>query len=90
MTAADASSDSVFDDFAIAVANVNDAPTVAAPLSDQPATQGVAFSYTFAAGDFADIVPDRVVSLVADSAYINTTVLKDLPDNVVVLGPLSN
>lgn len=38
---------------------------------------------------FALAVPTRTVSLVADSAYINATVLKDLPDNVVVLGPLS-
>jgi hypothetical protein len=38
---------------------------------------------------FALAVPTRTVSLVADSAYINATVLKDLPDNVVVLGPMS-
>jgi hypothetical protein len=38
---------------------------------------------------FAAVVPTRTVSLVADSAYINATVLADLPDNVVVLGPLS-
>ena len=37
---------------------------------------------------FASAVPARTVSLVADSAYINATVLKDLPGNVVVLGPL--
>jgi hypothetical protein len=40
-------------------------------------------------GRFAAVVPTRAVSLVADGAYINATVLQDLPDNVVVLGPLS-
>src|SRR5262249_55619773 len=34
-------------------------------------------------------IPCRSFCLVADCAYINATVLKDLPDNVVVIGPLS-
>ena len=34
-------------------------------------------------------IPGRSFCLVADSAYINATVLADLPDNVVVIGPLS-
>jgi hypothetical protein len=34
-------------------------------------------------------IPARSFCLVADCAYINATVLKDLPDNVVVIGPLS-
>jgi hypothetical protein len=34
-------------------------------------------------------IPSRSFCLVADSAYINATVLADLPDNVVVIGPLS-
>jgi hypothetical protein len=33
-------------------------------------------------------IPCRSFCLVADKAYINATVLKDLPDNVVVIGPL--
>src|SRR5207244_3873605 len=35
----------------------------------------------------ADAIPDRAICLVADKAYINATVLKDLPDNVMVIGP---
>jgi hypothetical protein len=34
-------------------------------------------------------IPCRSFCLVADNAYINVTVLADLPDNVVVIGPLS-
>jgi hypothetical protein len=34
-------------------------------------------------------LPCRSFCLVADKAYINATVLADLPDNVVVIGPLS-
>jgi hypothetical protein len=34
-------------------------------------------------------IPCRSFCLVADSAYINATVLADLPDNVMVIGPLS-
>jgi hypothetical protein len=37
----------------------------------------------------ARAIPCRSFCLVADSAYINATVLADLPDNVVVIGPLS-
>jgi hypothetical protein len=33
-------------------------------------------------------IPCRSFCLVADSAYINATVLADLPDNVMVIGPL--
>ena len=36
----------------------------------------------------ADAIPHRSFSLVADSAYINTAVLSNLPDNVEVIGPL--
>jgi DDE superfamily endonuclease len=34
-------------------------------------------------------IPCRSFCLVADCAYINATVLADLPDNVVVIGPVS-
>jgi hypothetical protein len=40
-------------------------------------------------GHLASAIPCRSFCLVADKAYINATVLKDLPDNVVVIGPLS-
>ena len=38
-----------------AVANVNDAPTVANPITDQAATEDAGFSFTFAANTFNDI-----------------------------------
>ena len=41
--------------FALNVANVNDAPSVANPIADQSATQDVAFSYTVPGNTFADI-----------------------------------
>jgi hypothetical protein len=37
----------------------------------------------------AEAFPQRSICLVADSAYINATVLAELPDNVTVIGPLS-
>jgi hypothetical protein len=37
----------------------------------------------------AAALPCRSFCLVADCAYINATVLADLPDNVIVVGPLS-
>ncbi|WP_053086809.1 putative Ig domain-containing protein [Mycolicibacterium aurum] len=55
VTATDASGASVTDTFALAVANVNDAPTVANPIPDQTATQGTGFSYTLPANTFGDI-----------------------------------
>lgn len=36
----------------------------------------------------AGVIPNRSICLVADKAYINATVLKDLPPNVMVIGPL--
>ncbi|MEQ1543170.1 MAG: putative Ig domain-containing protein [Novosphingobium sp.] len=42
------------DVFAITVANVNDAPTVAVAIVDQAATQGTPFSFALPAGSFAD------------------------------------
>ncbi len=55
ITASDSSGASVFDDFVLAVVDVNDAPTLAIPLADQAATQDVAFSFTLPAGTFADV-----------------------------------
>ena len=37
----------------------------------------------------AEAIPQRSFRLVADSAYVNTAVLSDLPDNVALIGPLS-
>jgi Ca2+-binding RTX toxin-like protein len=41
--------------FALAVQNVNDAPTVATLLADQAATQGTGFSYVVPVNTFADV-----------------------------------
>ncbi len=55
VTATDGSLASVYDDFNLSVANINDAPVLVVPLADQAATQGQAFVYTVPAGSFADI-----------------------------------
>jgi Ca2+-binding RTX toxin-like protein len=55
ITATDLAGASASSAFALNVANVNDAPTVAHPIADQSATQGVAFSYAVPANTFADI-----------------------------------
>ena len=41
--------------FTVNVSNVNEAPTVAAPLADQSATEDSAFSFTVPAGAFTDV-----------------------------------
>ena len=46
---------SATDTVSVAVAAVNDAPTVSSELVAQTATQDVSFSYTFGAGSFADV-----------------------------------
>ncbi len=73
VTATDGSSASVSDDFELTVANVNDAPTLALPLPDQSATQDVPFSYSLAAGSFADI--DAGDSLVLSARLADGTAL---------------
>jgi len=55
VTATDDSNLSVSDVFALTVANVNEAPTVAAPLADQTALEDTAFSFTLPAATFADV-----------------------------------
>ncbi len=45
----------VEDQFDIVVANTNDAPTVANPITDQAATEDIAFNFQFAANTFADL-----------------------------------
>ncbi len=53
--ATDAKGLTASDTFNINVANVNDAPVVAAPLADQTGTEDTAFSYTVPAGTFTDV-----------------------------------
>ena len=55
VTATDDASASVFDTFLVAVANTNDAPTVANAIADQNATEDVAFSFAVPANTFADV-----------------------------------
>jgi predicted extracellular nuclease len=55
VTAKDTSLAAVSTQFVITVIDVNDAPTLANPIDDQDATQGVEFSLTFAANTFNDI-----------------------------------
>ncbi len=73
MTATDGSSASASDDFELTVVDVNDAPTLALPLPDQSATQDVPFSYSLAAGSFADI--DGGDSLVLSARLADGTAL---------------
>jgi Ca2+-binding RTX toxin-like protein len=54
VTASDGSA-SASQDFNLSVANVNDAPTVGAPIVDQSATQGLDFSFTVPTDAFVDI-----------------------------------
>ena len=55
VAADDGKGGSVTNTFSIAVANTNDAPTVANALADQSATEGAAFSFTFVASTFNDV-----------------------------------
>jgi Ca2+-binding RTX toxin-like protein len=55
ITATDSGMVSASSVFALNVANVNDAPTVANSIQNQNATQGVAFSYTVPGNTFTDI-----------------------------------
>jgi Ca2+-binding RTX toxin-like protein len=55
VTATDLAGASASTSFNVAVANVNDAPTVSAAAADQAATQDQAFSYTLAANTFTDV-----------------------------------
>ena len=53
--ASDGNGGTVTDTFNITVANTNDAPTVANAISDQSATEDIAFNFQFAANSFNDI-----------------------------------
>ncbi|WP_219341031.1 putative Ig domain-containing protein, partial [Sphaerotilus sulfidivorans] len=55
MTAKDGSNAAASDSFVLTIANVNDAPTVASPITDQSATEDQPFSFQIPAGTFADV-----------------------------------
>ncbi|NOS81873.1 MAG: hypothetical protein HOP32_09875, partial [Nitrospira sp.] len=55
VTATDTGNLSASDTFTLTVTNVNEAPTVAAPLADQQATEDVPFSLIVPVGTFADV-----------------------------------
>ena len=55
VTATDAAGATASGDFTVNVVNVNDAPTVSAPLQAQSATEDTAWSYSVPAGTFADV-----------------------------------
>jgi len=55
VTASDGNGGSVADSFDIVVANTNDAPNIANPISDQIATEDTEFSFQFGANSFADV-----------------------------------
>ena len=57
VTATDTGTLSVSDVFTLTVTNVNEAPTVAAPLADQQATEDAAFSFIVPGSTFADVDP---------------------------------
>ena len=58
VTAIDNAGESSTGDFAIVVANVNDAPVASTPIADQTATQGAAFDFVLPAGAFTDVDTD--------------------------------
>ncbi len=55
ITATDGAGLQAHGDFALTVANTNDAPTLARPLADQVATQDQPLAFTLPAGSFSDI-----------------------------------
>ena len=68
VTATDLSLASVSGVFDIAVANVNDVPTVGAAVADQVATQDVPFTFTFSAAAFGDVDVGDVLVYAAETA----------------------
>jgi Ca2+-binding RTX toxin-like protein len=69
VTATDMAGLSVSDIFDITVEDVNDAPYVAHPISDQAVTEGTAFTFTLPADTFAD--PDIGDVLTCSATLIN-------------------
>ena len=68
VTATDTAGASAHGGFMLAVANVNDAPVVAAPIADQQAVQGVAFAFVVPAGTFSDVDAGDMLRLGARQA----------------------
>lgn len=68
VTAVDGRNGAVSDTFTLTVTNVNEAPTVTAPLPDQSATKDVLFSLVVPAGTFADVDPGEVLTYSASLA----------------------
>ena len=55
VTATDRENLTVSDDFRLIIANINETPTVEAPLADQQATEDTAFSFTVPGSTFVDM-----------------------------------
>ncbi|HEX7766453.1 MAG TPA: putative Ig domain-containing protein, partial [Nitrospira sp.] len=53
--ATDLAQESVFDEFTLTVTNVNEAPTLGAPLVDRTVNEDTAFIFTIPEGTFADV-----------------------------------
>ncbi|WP_323816562.1 putative Ig domain-containing protein, partial [Cellvibrio sp. NN19] len=61
------------DTFDIVIANTNDAPVVAVPISDQAATENALFNFTFGANAFSD--PDTGTTLTYTATLVGGGVL---------------
>ena len=75
VTATDTGNLSVSDSFTLTVNNVNEAPTVAAPLANQQATEDAPFSLVVPTGTFADVDPGDTLTYsatLADGAALPT------------------
>ncbi|WP_418316906.1 putative Ig domain-containing protein [Piscinibacter sakaiensis] len=68
VTATDTTARSAFGEFAIVVADVNDAPILATPLPDQSAPEGSPFNYSIGGGHFVDIDAGDVLGFTATLA----------------------
>jgi Ca2+-binding RTX toxin-like protein len=64
----DAAGDAVADTFNLVIANVNDAPTLEAPLTDQPVLEDSPFVFQLPAGTFADVDAGDSLNLSATRA----------------------
>jgi len=68
VTATDIAGLSVFNTFDLAVANINDAPTIVHAIADQTAAKGTAFTFTVPADVFADVDAGDSLTLSASLA----------------------
>ncbi len=65
VTATDTHSESISNSFTLTVENVNDAPTLNNPISDQTATEDADFSFTFSEDTFNDQDPGDTLTYTA-------------------------